>query len=50
MRPATVQLRRRILAYVRQRILEGHPPTVREVQAQFGFAAVESARQHLKAH
>ncbi len=49
MRPATAQLRRRILAYVRQRILEGHPPTVREVQAQFGFAAVESARQHLKA-
>ncbi|MDE0881039.1 MAG: transcriptional repressor LexA [Myxococcota bacterium] len=49
MRQATLQLRRRILTYVQGRIIEGHPPTVREVQSAFGFAAVESARQHLKA-
>ena len=49
MRASTASLRRRILAYVERRILAGDPPTVREVQAAFGFAAVESARQHLKA-
>ncbi len=49
MRASTAQLRRRILAYVQRRILAGSPPTVREVQEAFGFAAVESARQHLKA-
>lgn len=49
MRTATAQLRKRILAYVEAQILQGRPPTVREVQQAFGFAAVESARQHLKA-
>jgi repressor LexA len=49
MRASTAQLRRRILAYVERRILAGDPPTVREVQEAFGFSAVESARQHLKA-
>lgn len=49
MRAATIQLRKRILAYVEKRIRQGQPPTVREVQEVFGFAAVESARQHLKA-
>jgi len=49
MRASTAALRRRIFAYVRGRILDGNPPTLREVQQEFGFAAVESARQHLKA-
>jgi repressor LexA len=49
MRASTAHLRKRILAYVRRRILEGQPPTIREVQDAFGFAAVESARQHLRA-
>jgi len=49
MRAGTIHLRKRILAYVKTRILEGRSPTIREVQSAFGFAAVESARQHLKA-
>ena len=39
--------RRRVYEFVRRRILAGTPPTVREVQAEFGFRAVQSARQHL---
>jgi repressor LexA len=37
------------LRFVRDRLLSGAPPTVREVQSHFGFRAVESARQHLEA-
>jgi repressor LexA len=40
--------RRRVYEFVRQRIAEGSPPTVREVQEAFGFRAVQSARQHLE--
>ncbi|MCP4574135.1 MAG: repressor LexA [bacterium] len=49
--PATPpgQTRRQVHAYVRERIAEGAPPTVREVQHHFGFKAVQSARQHLEA-
>lgn len=43
------QTRRQVRAYVRERIAEGVPPTVREVQRHFGFKAVQSARQHLEA-
>jgi len=49
MRAGTIHLRKRILAYVKNRIREGRSPTIREVQKAFDFAAVESARQHLKA-
>jgi len=38
-----------ILRFVRERILAGDPPTVREVQEAFGFRAVQSARSHLEA-
>jgi repressor LexA len=38
-----------VLAYVRECILAGSPPTTREVQARFGFRAVQTARQHLEA-
>jgi repressor LexA len=43
------ETRRRVLAFVRQRILAGAPPTTREVQQHLGFRAVQSARQHLEA-
>jgi repressor LexA len=43
------ETRRRVLAYVRERILAGSPPTTREVQEHLGFRAVQSARQHLEA-
>lgn len=43
------QTRRRIYEFMRQRLLEGRPPTTREVQQAFGFRAVQSAREHLEA-
>ncbi len=41
--------RQRVYQYVRDQILAGNPPTVREVQEALGFGAVESAREHLEA-
>ena len=41
--------KRRIYLFVRDRILSGTPPTIREVQAHFGFRAVQSARDYLEA-
>jgi len=43
------QTRERIFVFVRQRLLQGEPPTVRDVQRHFGFSAVQTARQHLEA-
>lgn len=43
------QTRERIFRLVRERLLSGRPPTVREVQAAFGFRAVQTAREHLEA-
>jgi repressor LexA len=43
------ETRDRVYDYVRRRLLEGQPPTVREVQQAMGFRAVESARSHLNA-
>ena len=42
------ETRNRVFAFVRTRLLAGQPPTVREVQAAFGFRAVGTARQHLE--
>lgn len=42
------QTRNRIFRFVRQRLLSGEPPTVREVQEEFGFRSVQTARQHLE--
>lgn len=39
--------REKVLAFVRQRLMEGRSPTVREVQAALGFRAVQSAKEHL---
>ena len=49
--PATPpgETRARILEYVQKRLLEGRPPTIREVQRAFRFRAVETARAHLEA-
>ncbi len=41
------QTRERVYRFVRDQLLAGSPPTVREVQDAFGFKAVESARAHL---
>ena len=41
--------REKVYRYVRERLLAGTPPTVREVQQAMGFRAVESARGHLNA-
>ena len=43
------QTRNRIYRFMRQRLLEGDPPTVREVQQAFGMRAVQSAKSHLNA-
>jgi repressor LexA len=42
------ETREKVFHYVRERILAGRPPTVREVQEAFGFHAVETARRHLE--
>ncbi len=41
--------REKVFELVRKRLLAGEPPTVREVQEALGFAAVQSAQQHLDA-
>ena len=43
------QTRRQVLKFVRERLLAGRPPTVREVQEAFRFRSVQSAREHLEA-
>ncbi|MFP4374357.1 MAG: transcriptional repressor LexA [Spirochaetaceae bacterium] len=40
--------RTEVYRFVRDRIVSGNPPTVREVQQAFGFRAVQSAREHLE--
>jgi repressor LexA len=42
------ETRERIYRFVRDRLRDGLPPTVREVQAAFGFRAVQTAREHLE--
>lgn len=42
------ETREKIFRFVRERILAGRSPTVREVQEAFGFNAVETARRHLE--
>jgi len=43
------QTRERIYQFVRDRLLGGFPPTVREVKEAFGFRSVQTAREHLEA-
>jgi repressor LexA len=42
------ETREKIYEFMRDRLLDGDPPTVREVQARFGFRAVQSAQAHLE--
>ncbi len=42
------ETREQVFAFMRDRLLAGRPPTVREVQAAFGFRAVQTARAHLE--
>lgn len=42
------QTRERVFRFVRERLLAGVPPTVREVQERFGFRSVQTAREHLE--
>ena len=42
------ETRKKVFAFVRDRLLAGQPPTVREVQEAFGFRAVRTAQQHLE--
>jgi repressor LexA len=39
----------RIFHFVRDRLLAGFPPTIREVQDAFHFRSVQTAREHLEA-
>lgn len=43
------ETRRRIYRFMRERLMAGLPPTIREVQEAFGFRSVESARAQLDA-
>ncbi len=43
------ETREQVLAFVRERLLAGAPPTIREVQDEFGFRSVGTAREHLDA-
>ena len=43
------QTREKVLRFVRERLLSGLPPTLREVQGEFGFRSVQTAREHLEA-
>ena len=47
-RTPTGETRRKVFEFVRDRLLAGQPPTIREVQDAFGFRAVQTARQHLE--
>ncbi len=42
------QTRGQIFSYVRQQLLQGMPPTIREVQRVFGFRSTQTAREHLE--
>ncbi|NJN64573.1 MAG: hypothetical protein HC882_06595, partial [Acidobacteria bacterium] len=41
------QTRQQVYRFLRERLLAGTPPTIREVQDHFGFRSVESARAQI---
>ena len=47
-RTAPGKTRELVYRFMRERLLSGRPPTVREVQERFGFRAVQTAREHLE--
>ena len=42
------ETRRKVYRWVREQILAGHSPALREVQQAFGFRSLESARAQLE--
>jgi repressor LexA len=48
-RTAPGATRRKIYHFVKECILAGESPSIRDVQKEMGFSAVQSARQHLEA-
>jgi repressor LexA len=42
------QTRERVYEFIRGRILEGNPPTLREIQTALGLRALETVRGHLR--
>lgn len=42
------ETRESVYRFVCERLMAGQPPTLREVQNQFGFRAVETAREHMQ--
>lgn len=42
------ETRERVYGFVRERLLRGRPPTVREVQEAMGFRSAQSAQAHLQ--
>lgn len=48
-RTPTGRTREQVFQLMRERLLAGQPPTVREVQEAFGFRSVQTARAHLEA-
>jgi repressor LexA len=45
MRPGAT--REKVYAYIRKKIMEGLPPSIREVQRAFNFKSVGTAREHI---
>ena len=43
------ETRKRVYRYVQERLLEGRPPSLREIQGAFGVRPVEAARMHMDA-
>jgi repressor LexA len=46
-RTPTGETRERVFRFVRDRLLSGRPPTVREIQEAFGFRSAQTAQEHL---
>jgi repressor LexA len=46
-RTPTGETRESVYRFMRERLLSGEPPSLREIQDAFGFRAVETAREHL---
>jgi repressor LexA len=42
------ETRAKVYRFVCERLMAGEPPTLREIQTEFGFRAVETAREHLQ--
>jgi repressor LexA len=47
-RTPTGETRESVYRFMHERLLAGQPPSLREIQAAFGFRAVETAREHLQ--